>query len=164
MLFAVTGEAVRQAVRCGRGAVEPVDLLLGALALDRALPVAGRSLPASLAAANSAPALLRRHGVRQTSLVHAATAAEPVPESAWKDGGVWLSADAERVLARARLSAAEHGSPTVGTVHLLAALLDEPATKAGAAGDGVATVVRLLVADRVDVAALRAELLPRLGA
>lgn len=163
MLFAVTGEAVRQAVRCGRGAVESVDLLLGVLALDRALPVAGRSLPASLAAANSAPDLLRRHGVRQTSLVHAATAAEPVPESAWEDGGVWLSADAQRVLAGARLSAAEHGSPTVGTVHLLAALLDEPATEAGAEGDG-ATVVRLLVADRVDVAALRAELLPRLGA
>jgi hypothetical protein len=43
-------------------------------------------------------------------------------------GTVRPSAAADRVMAVARLSAAEHGSPTV---HLLAALLDEPTTDAG---------------------------------
>jgi hypothetical protein len=63
-------------------------------------------------------------------------------------------------MAVARLSAAEHGSPTVGTVHLLAALLDAPASDP----DAHATVVRLLTADQVDVAALRRELSLGLGA
>ncbi|MFC4464532.1 hypothetical protein ACFPH6_08130 [Streptomyces xiangluensis] len=162
VLFAVSGEAVRQAVRCGRAAVEPVDLLLGILALDRALSVAGRSLPGSLAAANAAPALLRRYGVRQASLVSSASAIPSAAPPSDDGDGVWLSAAADRITAVARLSAAEHGSPTVGTVHLLSALLDEPATDAGAGAGGV--VVRLLAADQVDVAALRAELSLRLGA
>ncbi|WP_328747059.1 Clp protease N-terminal domain-containing protein [Streptomyces sp. NBC_00285] len=164
VLFAVSVEAMRQAVRCGRAAVEPVDLLLGVLALDRALFVAGRSLPGALAQANSAPALLRRHGVRQSSLVSAASrfpSATPIPAAGVPDGGrVRPSAAADRVVAVARLSAAEHGSPTVGTVHLLSALLDESATDTGAEG----TVVHLLTAGQVDVAALRAELGLRLGA
>ncbi|MPY47744.1 Clp protease N-terminal domain-containing protein [Streptomyces acidicola] len=171
VVFAVTNEAVRQAVRCGRAAVEPVDLLLGILALDRALSVAGRSLPASLADANAAPALLRRHGVRQVSLVSSASETQPaaLPDSDGDGDGVWLSAAADRIMAVARLSAAEHGSPTVGTVHLLSALLDEPVTDvAGDAGDTAAgvggAVVRLLAADQVDLAALRAELSSRLGA
>ena len=160
VLFAVNVEAVRQAVRCGRAAAEPVDLLLGILALDRALSVAGRSLPGSLAAANAAPALMRRHGVRQVSLVASASA---IPSSAVPDGdGARLSAAADRTVAVARLSAAEHGSPTVGTVHLLSALLDESATGADAGAGGV--VVRLLAVGQVDVAALRAELSLRLGA
>ncbi|MGW3952261.1 Clp protease N-terminal domain-containing protein [Streptomyces sp. NPDC004752] len=165
VLFAVSVEATRQAVRCGRAAVEPVDLLLGILGLDRALFVAGRSLPVSLADANSAADLMRRHGVRQVSLVSSVSsvpsAAAPQPAAASGSDGVRPTAAADRITAVARLSAAEHGSPTVGTVHLLSALLDESVTDADAGADGA--VVRLLAAERVDVAALRAELSPRLG-
>lgn len=164
VLFAVSGEAVRQAVRCGRAAAEPVDLLLGILALDRALSVAGHSLPGSPAAAHAAAALMRQHGVRQASLVSSAPA---IPSAAVSDGdgdgdGVRLSAAADRTVAVARLSAAEHGSRTVGTVHLLSALLDESATDADAGAGGA--VARLLAADQVDVAALRTELSLRMGA
>jgi hypothetical protein len=159
VLFTVSVEAMRQAVRCGRAAVEPVDLLLGALALDRALWVAGRSLPGSLEEANSAPALMRRHGVRQVSLVSSASAILSAADPDSDD--VRPSAAAERVIAMARLSAAEHGSPTVGTVHLLSVLLDEPATDTDAGTGGM--VVGLLTADQVAVAALRAELSLRLG-
>lgn len=159
VVFAVNVEAMRQAVRCGRAAAEPVDLLLGILALDRALLVAGSSLPGSLAQANAAAAVMRRHGVRQVSLVASASAisSSAVPDGG-DGGGVRLSVAADRAVALARLSAAGHGSPTVGTVHLLSALLDEPATDTG----GV--VVRLLAANQVDVAALRAEPSLRLGA
>ncbi|NDZ83691.1 hypothetical protein G3I19_35320 [Streptomyces sp. SID10853] len=170
VLFAVSVEAMRQAVRCGRATVEPVDLLLGILALDRALYVAGRALPAGLESANSAPALLRRHGVRQVSLVSAASAASAAPSAADPDptaGGegdrVRQSAAVERVTAKAQLSAAEHRSPTVGTAHLLSALLDEPETAHEDTGTGGA-VTALLAADRVDVTALRAELTLRLSA
>ncbi|CAM5699384.1 hypothetical protein [Streptomyces canus] len=160
LLFAVSVEAVRQAVRCGRAAAEPVDLLLGILALDRALSVAGHSLPRSLVDANAAAALMRRHGVRQDSLVSSASV---IPSAVVPDGdGVRLSAAADRIVAVARLSAAEHGSPTVGTLHLLSALLDEPTADADAGAGGA--IVRLLAADQVDVAALRAELSLRLGA
>ncbi|WP_307781830.1 Clp protease N-terminal domain-containing protein [Streptomyces sp. MBT65] len=160
VLFAVNVEAVRQAVRCGRTAAEPVDLLLGTLALERALSVAGRSLPASLSDVNTASALLRRHGVRQVSLVASASA---IPSTSAPDGDrVRLSAAADRITAVAQLSAAQHGSPTVGTVHLLTALLDESATDADAGVGGA--VVRLLTAGQVDVAALRTELRLRLGA
>ncbi|MFJ6568718.1 hypothetical protein ACIQNU_14935 [Streptomyces sp. NPDC091292] len=160
VVFAVTIEAMRQAVRCGRAVVEPVDLLLGTLALDRALSVAGRALPEKLADANAAPELLRRHGVRQVSLVASATDTPPaaVPGGDGEGADLLRSAAADRIVAVARLSAAEHGSPTVGTVHLLAALLDEAAPEAGAGVGGGGTVVRLLTADKVDVAALRAEL------
>jgi hypothetical protein len=158
VLFAVTVEAVRQAVRCGRSAAEPVDLLLGILALDRALSVAGCSLPGSLADANAAPALMRQHGVRQVSLVFSATEPVAVPDGSEPR----LSAASDRTMAVARLSAAEHGSPTVGTVHLLSALLDEAATDTDTGSGG--TAARLLAAGCVDIAALRAELSPRLGA
>ncbi|MFG3130129.1 Clp protease N-terminal domain-containing protein [Streptomyces tendae] len=181
VLFAVNVEATRQAVRCGRDTVEPVDLLLGALALDRALAVAGHVLPEDLVEANAASAVLRRHGVRQVSVVASAGAAVPagsvasagpavsagsvasagavvsagpVASAASVGGGAEqaggerarLSAAAERVVAGARLRAAERGAPTVGTVHLLSALLDD----AGAA--------ELLAAVQVDPAALRGEL------
>ncbi|MFJ1969303.1 Clp protease N-terminal domain-containing protein [Streptomyces sp. NPDC087903] len=164
VLFAVSVEAVRQAVRCGRAAAEPVDLLLGILALDRALSVAGRSLPGSLAAANAAPALMRRHGIRQVSLFSSASAlpATTVPDGDGDGHSARLSAAADRTMAVARLSAAEHGSPTVGTVHLLSALLDESATDADVGAGG--SVVRMLADGPVDLAALRAELSLRMGA
>ncbi|MCX5036343.1 MULTISPECIES: Clp protease N-terminal domain-containing protein [Streptomyces] len=163
VLFAVNVEATRQAVRCGRGTAEPVDLLLGTLALDRELAVAGHVLPEGLAAANAASAVLRRHGVRQGALVASAVASVPaVPAnpavsavSAVSAGGgadraegerARLSVAAERAVAVARLRAAERGSPTVGTVHLLSALLDD------------AGVAELLAAEQADVGALRGEL------
>ncbi|MEU9893834.1 hypothetical protein ACIBCS_20600 [Streptomyces phaeochromogenes] len=159
VLFAVSVEAARQVARYGRGKTEPVDLLLGILALDRALAVAGRSLPEELASVSTAAELLRRHGVRHGSLARSATVDAPA-------GGVeqtHLSDAAQQVKAAARLIAAEQGSPTVGTVHLLAALLEAPAVDAEA-GDEGRTVGRLLAAERVDTAALRAELGPRPGA
>ncbi|MFD4349043.1 Clp protease N-terminal domain-containing protein [Streptomyces coelicoflavus] len=173
VLFAVNVEATRQAVRCGRGTAEPVDLLLGTLALDRALAVAGHVLPEGLAAANAASAVLRRHGVRQGALVASAVAsavasvpanpavpampanpADPAVSPVSADGGAdraegeraRLSVAAERAVAVARLRAAERGSPTVGTVHLLSALLDD------------AGVAELLAAEPAGVAALRDEL------
>jgi hypothetical protein len=148
VLFAVNVEATRQAVRCGRDVAEPVDLLLGVLALDRALAVAGHALPEDLVEANAASAVLRRHGVRQVSLV--ASAVAPVAAVSADDAGegerARLSAAAERAVAVARLRAAERESPTVGTVHLLSALLDD------------AHVAELLAAEQVGLAALRAEL------
>ncbi|PPS88698.1 Clp protease N-terminal domain-containing protein [Streptomyces sp. MH60] len=152
VLFAVNVEARRQAVRCGRDVAEPVDLLLGVLALDRALAVAGRSLPEGLAEANAASAVLRRHGVRQVTLVASAVASAVAPVAAVSAGDAGegdrarLTAAAERAVAVARLRAAERESPTVGTVHLLSALLDD------------AHVAELLAAEQVDLAALRAEL------
>ncbi|WP_164383805.1 Clp protease N-terminal domain-containing protein [Streptomyces sp. OM5714] len=166
VLFAVNVEATRQAVRCGRGTAEPVDLLLGTLALDRALAVAGHVLPEGLAAANAASAVLRRHGVRQGALVASAVAsvpavpanpavsAVPANPAVSADGGAdraegeraRLSVAAERAVAVARLRAAERGSPTVGTVHLLSALLDD------------AGVAELLAAEQAGVDALRGEL------
>ncbi|MFJ1547700.1 Clp protease N-terminal domain-containing protein [Streptomyces sp. NPDC088246] len=74
------------------------------------------------------------------------------------------SAAAEQAMEMARLSAAAHGSPTVGTVHLLSALLDESVTDADADAGAGGVVVAVLAADQVDVAALRAELSLRLGA
>ncbi|MFJ6017129.1 Clp protease N-terminal domain-containing protein [Streptomyces sp. NPDC092952] len=151
VLFAVLVETDRQAVRGGRREVQPVDLLLGILALDRALAVAGKALPGELAAANSAAALLRRHGVRPDRLGRAAS----TTGEAAAGGKVRRSGTAERATAVARLKAAEHGSATVGTVHLLAALLDESADDAPAPDT---TVAGLLTAQGVDVAALRADL------
>ncbi|MFE4910010.1 hypothetical protein ACFRCX_00400 [Streptomyces sp. NPDC056652] len=152
MLFAVTVEASRQAVRCGRNAAEPVHLLLAVLALDRALSVAGRSLAPEVAAVNGAAALLRTHGVRLEELALSALAADPSPVP----DEVRPSAAAERTLASARLIAAEHQAPSAGTVHLLAALLDD------AADDDADSVPRLLRAHGVDPTALKADLAPRL--
>ncbi|MGW6239292.1 Clp protease N-terminal domain-containing protein [Streptomyces sp. NPDC055094] len=154
MLFAVTVEAGRQAVRCGRSAAEPVDLLLAVLALDRALSLAGRSLPDRVAATNGAADLLHRHGVRPEALALSALAAEPSPVP----DEVPLSAAAERTVASARLIAAEHDASSAGTVHLLAALLDD------AADDEEGSVSRRLRAHGVDPTALKADLGPRLSA
>ncbi|MFD3310908.1 hypothetical protein [Streptomyces sp. NPDC058694] len=159
VIFAVSVEAARQVARYGRGRTEPVDLLLGILALDRALAVAGRSLPEDLASVSTAAELLRRHGVRHGSLARSATVDAPA-------GGLdqtQLSDSAQQARAVAQLIAAEQGAPTVGTDHLLAALLEAPAVDAEA-GDEGRTVGRLLAAERVDTAALRAELGPRPGA
>ncbi|MDQ0931134.1 Clp protease N-terminal domain-containing protein [Streptomyces turgidiscabies] len=169
VLFAVSVEAVRQAVRRGHTEAGPVDLLLGMLALDRALAVAGRSLPEDLTKANAAAPLLRRYGVRQTSLTRAAVTSPPVAGAAeiTDIADVRISAAADRAMAVARLTAAEHGSPTVGTVHLLAALLGgatEPTAEAGPGTEDVGAVVRLLRASgEVDTAGLRAELRLQLG-
>ncbi|MFJ2899188.1 Clp protease N-terminal domain-containing protein [Streptomyces sp. NPDC087218] len=159
VLFAVFLEATRQAVRCGRSETRPVDLLLGILALDRALTVAGGALPEDLAAANSAAALLNRHGVRLNPLNRAANTTAETGVA----GEAPFSDTAERAKAVAQLTAAEHGSATVGTVHLLAALLAEPAADAPATGALTpdtpdATVIGLLTARHVDIAALRADL------
>ncbi|WP_326811900.1 hypothetical protein OIE62_12300 [Streptomyces scopuliridis] len=154
MLFAVIVESGRQAVRCGRSAVEPVHLLLAVLALDRALSLAGRSLPAEVAAVNGAAGLLRTHGVRLDALALSALAADPSPVP----DEVPLSAAAERTLASARLIAAEHHASSAGTVHLLAALLDD------VADDEEGSVSRRLRAHGVDPTALKADLAPRLSA
>ncbi|MFD7893588.1 Clp protease N-terminal domain-containing protein [Streptomyces sp. NPDC059743] len=150
VMFAVSVEAKRQAVRCGRSAAEPVDLLLAVLGLDRALSVARRSLPEALVSANQAAGLLRTHGVRPASLTWSVLAVDPLPVS----DEVPFSAEAERTLAVARLTAAEHGAPAVGTVHLVTALLD------GAEGP----VPEQLRAHGVDLTALKADLSLRLSA
>ncbi|MFE4369930.1 Clp protease N-terminal domain-containing protein [Streptomyces sp. NPDC056835] len=161
MLFAVTVEASRQAVRCGRSAVEPVHLLLAVLALDRSLSLAGRSLPAEVAATNGAADLLRTHGVRPDALALSAVAADPSPVP----DEVPLSAAAERTFASARLIAAEHHASSAGTVHLLAALLDDVADDEEGDEEGEEeSVSRRLRAHGVDPIALRADLAPRLSA
>ncbi|MER5199776.1 Clp protease N-terminal domain-containing protein [Streptomyces sp. NPDC002755] len=123
VLLAICGEAKRQAVRCGRDVVEPVDLLLAVPGLDRSLTVAGLSFPAE-PAANSGAQLLYACGVRPTALAAATrtevTVAAPVPRD------VPFTAAAERTVARARLAASKTGSGEVGTVHLLSALLEDP--------------------------------------
>ncbi|WP_416967932.1 hypothetical protein [Streptomyces sp. 4F14] len=150
VMGAVNAEAQRQAARHGRGTARPADQLLGVLALDRALSVAGLALPDDLKAANSGAAVLRRHGVRQDTLTAAlGTTGEDEAATTTEDATIALTPAAQRVTDVARLCAAEHGAPTTGTVHLLAALLDDE------------TIVGLL---GLDVAALRADLTPLLGA
>ncbi|MFE7565828.1 hypothetical protein ACFU76_02505 [Streptomyces sp. NPDC057539] len=160
VLFAVTVESNRRALRGGRGTVEPIDQLLAILALDRALSSAGRTLPDEVAAVNEAASLLRTHGVRPGVPVLSAVSALAVAPSPVSDvtDEVKRSPAAERILASARLLAAEHHASSAGTVHLLAALLDD-------AADGEETPVRRWLRDRsVDVVALRADLSPRLSA
>ncbi|MFD7285700.1 hypothetical protein [Streptomyces sp. NPDC059863] len=160
VLFAVTVESNRRALRRGRGTVEPIDQLLAILALDRALSSAGRTLPDKAAAVNEAASLLRTHGVRPGVPALSAVSALAVAPSPVSDvtDEVKRSPAAERILASARLLAAEHHASSAGTVHLLAALLDD-------AADGEETPVRQWLRDRsVDVVALRADLSPRLSA
>ncbi|MEU9335478.1 Clp protease N-terminal domain-containing protein [Streptomyces sp. NPDC048290] len=155
VVMAVSTEAVRQAVRSGRTAAAPVDLMLGVLALDRAMRLAGHAFPEPLADVNSGAELLHRAGVRQVSLV---AAARSVPPGAVPEGELeLLSGAADHIVSVARLLAAECGSPTVGTVHLLAALLDDerPPRPQDPAGDGIAVLLGSL---GVDVPALRADL------
>ncbi|MDX3383352.1 hypothetical protein PV682_18035 [Streptomyces niveiscabiei] len=149
VMGAVNAEAQRQAARHGRGVAGPADQLLGILALDRALHVTGLALPDDLKPVNSGADLLRRHGVRQDTLTASALTGEDEEPAAPEDAAVEMTPAAQRVTDVARLTAAEHGARTTGTVHMLAALLDDE------------TVAGLL---DLDVAALRADLTPLLGA
>ncbi|MFE1109106.1 hypothetical protein ACFW5U_24865 [Streptomyces rochei] len=149
---AVRAEARRGAVRRGAPRTEPVDLLLGILALDRSLAVAGRELPGELAGANRGAELLRRHGARQGALARvllpsSGVAQETPPEDTGPAGFE------QRLLHVTQLTASAQGSPTVGTTHLLAALLDDRGTDAASAAE----VARVLTESGVDVDGLRAE-------
>ncbi|NEC72095.1 hypothetical protein [Streptomyces rochei] len=149
---AVRAEARRGAVRRGAVRTEPVDLLLGILALDRSLAVAGRELPGELAGANRGAELLRRHGARQGALARVLLPSSGVAqETPPEDTG---PADFEqRLLHVTQLTASAQGSPTVGTTHLLAALLDDRGTDAASAAEAA----RVLTESGVDVDGLRAE-------
>ncbi|MFH9436601.1 Clp protease N-terminal domain-containing protein [Streptomyces rochei] len=149
---AVRAEARRGAVRRGAPRTEPVDLLLGILALDRSLTVAGRELPGELAGANRGAELLRRHGARQGALARVLLPSTGVAQEAPpEDTG---PADFEqRLLHVTQLTASAQGSPTVGTTHLLAALLDDRGTDAASAAEAA----RVLTESGVDVDGLRAE-------
>jgi len=149
VLSAVHSEALRHAARRGRDLVEPVDELAGILALDRTLHIHGLTLCDDLKTANSAADLLRAHGLRQDTLHAALATLQRAEEAEEVEEYVTLTRAAERATDVARLTAAEHGAPTTGTVHLLTALLDDE------------TVVGLL---DLDVSALRAGLTPLLGA
>ncbi|MFJ2213540.1 Clp protease N-terminal domain-containing protein [Streptomyces sp. NPDC101062] len=155
-LTSVFLEAERQTVRRGHGVIEPTDLLLAVVALDRALAVTGRSFPETTAAVNEAAALLRTYGAVPASLVRAARAGvvDPAPGPFPAATEVPRSPAAERAQSVAQLTAAEQGSTTAGTVHLLAALL----------ADDEGEAARLLRAEGVDVAALKDRLSPSPGA
>ncbi|NLU68350.1 Clp protease N-terminal domain-containing protein [Streptomyces sp. HNM0574] len=147
----VRAEAPRSAVRRGSPQLEPVDLLLGILALDRSLTVADRALPENLAGANQGAALLRRHGVRQDAVARVLLPVTGVAEEEPRE--VVGHADFERRLLHVtQLTAAARESPTVGTTHLLAALLDE-----GTDGEAAAELARVLTESGADLAGLRAE-------
>ncbi|WP_432080977.1 Clp protease N-terminal domain-containing protein [Streptomyces sp. WAC 04229] len=148
----VRSEARRGAVRRGAPELEPVDVLLGILALERSLTVAGRELPEQLAGANRGAELLRRHGVRQAAVARVLLPTTGVAEG--EPPEVDATADFDRRLLHVtQLTASANGSPTVGTTHLLAALLDEAGTDA----ESVAEIERVLTESGADLAGLRAE-------
>lgn len=148
----VRTEARRSAVRRGVPASEPVDLLVGILALDRALAVAGRRLPDELAEANRGAELLHRHGVRQDALARVLLPVTGVAEGEPADVEGTSGFD-RRLLHVTEFVASAKGSPTVGTTHLLAALLDGTGTDA----ESVARIEQVLAESGADVAGLRAE-------
>ncbi|MGD6756180.1 Clp protease N-terminal domain-containing protein [Streptomyces sp. BH105] len=149
---AVRSEAPRVTVRCGEPHTRPVDTLLGILALDRSLHVAGRELPEKLWAANRGAELLRRHGARHDTLARVLLPTNGVEECAPAE--VSGPADFERRLLHvAQFTASHHGSPTVGTTHLLAALIDG----AGTDPESAAEIERVLTESGVDVDGLRVE-------
>ncbi|NGO14626.1 hypothetical protein G5C60_45325 [Streptomyces sp. HC44] len=148
---AVRSEAPRGAVRRGASEIEPVDVLLGILALDRSLAVAGRELPEKLTGANQGAELLRRHGVRQDAVARVLLPTTGVVEE--EPGEVGGPADFERRLLHVtQFTASAQGSSTVGTTHLLAALLDK-----GTDAESAAEIERVLTESGADVAGLRAE-------
>ncbi|AXG79438.1 Clp protease N-terminal domain-containing protein [Streptomyces paludis] len=160
ILMVLRNEAIRQAERYGRDTAGPAELLLAVLSLDRSLTLAGKALQAELAGVNSVAGELRSCGVRHAALVRAATALVPatghgVPST--PAGEVELSAEAEQLVARVRLLAAERGAVTVGTAHVLAVLLD-------ADGEQVGRLLQESGADADALAALRTRLDDRLGA
>ncbi|MET4921699.1 Clp protease N-terminal domain-containing protein [Streptomyces sp. PSRA5] len=154
LVLVISNQAQRQAVRYGRTETEPVDLLLAVMAVDRALTVAGVSLPEKLLVVNSAADTLRSAGIRQADLVRAATAAAEPPARYAVAGDVDRSAETDKVVASARLLAAERKDETAGTAHVLIALLDDP--------EGPAA--QLLRECGADPAALRTRLEASLGA
>ncbi|MFD9868637.1 hypothetical protein ACFXI8_02630 [Streptomyces niveus] len=148
----VRSESQRSAVRRGAPAPEPVDVLLGILALDRSLTVAGLELPEKLTGANQGAELLRRHGARQDAVARVLLPSTGVAEG--EPHEVEGTADFDRRLLHVtQLTASSQDSPTVGTTHLLAALLDKTGTDA----ESAAEIERVLTESGVDVAALRAE-------
>ncbi|MGC9496252.1 Clp protease N-terminal domain-containing protein [Streptomyces sp. WG7] len=149
---AVRSEAQRSAVRRGAPETEAVDVLLGILALDRSLTVAERELPEELTGANRGAELLRRHGARQGAVARVLLPSTGVAEGVPPE--VAGSAEFERRLLHVtQFTASAQGSPTVGTTHLLAALLDETGTDP----ESAAEVGRVLTESGVDVDGLRAE-------
>ncbi|MBU6530921.1 Clp protease N-terminal domain-containing protein [Streptomyces mayonensis] len=152
MIGAVRSEEQRSAVRRGAAESAPVDVLMAMLALDRSLTVAQRELPENLRAENRGAELLHRHGARQDTLARVL-----LPTTGLADGAPpEVGSDnefARRLLHVTALTASAHGAPTVGTTHLLAALLDESGTDA----ESVAEIERVLTECGADVAALRAE-------
>ncbi|AGP58201.1 hypothetical protein [Streptomyces rapamycinicus] len=149
---AVRAEARQAAVRRGASEIEPVDVLLGILALDRSLTVAGRELPEKLTGANQGAELLRRYGARQDAVARLLLPTTGVAEEEPPEVGG--AADFERRLLHVtQFTAAAQDSPTVGTTHLLAALLDETGTDA----ESAAEIERVLTESGADVAGLRAE-------
>ncbi|TXS41921.1 hypothetical protein [Streptomyces sp. OR43] len=161
VVSAVRAEALRGAVRRGAPVQEPVDVLLGILALDRSLTVAGRELPAALTGANRGAELLRRHGARQDAVARVLFSSAEITEiteiTESTEGGTTRGDGTDgrdrRLLHVAQLTASAQDSPTVGTTHLLAALLDAAGTDAETAAE----IERVLTEGGVDVAALRAE-------
>ncbi|MEU5838026.1 Clp protease N-terminal domain-containing protein [Streptomyces diacarni] len=152
VVSAVRQETQRGAVRRGASEMTPVDMLLGILALDRSLAVAGRELPENLTEANQGARLLRRYGARQDTLARVSLPTTGVAEG--RPSEVRGPADFERRLLHVtQLIASAQSSPTVGTTHLLAALLDEKGTNA----ESAAEIERLLSESGVDVAGLRSE-------
>lgn len=126
ILLVINNQAQRQSVRYGRTATEPVDLLLAVVALDRGLTVAGLSLPEELLEVNSGARTLRSAGIRQADLVRAAAAAAGPSAGSAVPGDVKRSAETDKVVAAARLLAAERKDETVGSAHLLTVLLTDP--------------------------------------
>ncbi|MBQ0865938.1 MULTISPECIES: Clp protease N-terminal domain-containing protein [Streptomyces] len=152
LVSAVRAEAPRVAVRRGASEMEAVDVLLGVLALDRSLTVAERELPEELTGANQGAALLHRYGVRQDALARVLLPTTGVAEE--EPPEIRGSADFERRLLHVtELTASARNSPTVGTTHLLAALLDKTGTNAETAAE----IERVLTESGADVAGLRAE-------
>ncbi|WP_329384322.1 Clp protease N-terminal domain-containing protein [Streptomyces sp. NBC_01716] len=152
VVSAVRAEALRGAVRRGAPEQEPVDVLLGILALDRSLAVAGRELPEKLTGANQGAELLRRYGARLDAVARVLFSATGAAEGELPLGDGTADRD-RRLLHVAQYTASSQGSPTVGTTHLLAALLDKTGTDA----ESAAEIERVLAESGVDVAALRAE-------
>ncbi|MFD3486099.1 Clp protease N-terminal domain-containing protein [Streptomyces sp. NPDC058665] len=152
VVSAVRAEALRGAVRRGAPEQEPVDVLLGILALDRSLAVAGRELPEKLTGANQGAELLRRYGARPDAVARVLFSATGAAEGELPLGDGAGDRD-RRLLHVAQYTASSQGSPTVGTTHLLAALLDKTGTDA----ESAAEIERVLTESGVDVAALRAE-------
>ncbi|MGW4233362.1 Clp protease N-terminal domain-containing protein [Streptomyces sp. NPDC004980] len=128
VLPAIRYEAARQAVRAGRRAVEPVDLLLAVTALDRALTVDDRCVPQAYDPLKSAAGALRAAGVRPDALAAATAVVPPVPPAS---GDTPFTPEAEEAMTTARSAGTGSGSGTADTAHLLAALLNDPKGSVG---------------------------------